>query len=297
MRNRKLRYFSKAEEADLDLDDGGEGGGGSGGADNPWPDTWRENYAGEDEGKLEALSRYASPSAAFDGLIATKGMIRSGEYKKVSEFPTEGTDEEKSSWREGNGIPVSADKYDLSFKDGLVIGENDKPIIDDFLEFAHSGNMSPKDAQSAIEWHYHNEEKIVEAMAESDAKIQSETEDALRAEWGTEYRANVNRINGLLDTAPEGVKDKIWGARFDDGSPLSSDQGALKWLIDMALQINPATTLIHGAGDNIAGAIEDEMKNFEGMMGNKNSEYWKGPKAEGNQKRYLELTKAKEKMK
>lgn len=266
-------------------------------AANQYPDTWRENYAGEDAGKLEALSRYASPSAAFDGLIATKSMIRSGEYKKVSEFPTEGSDEDKASWREGNGIPASADKYDLTFDDGLVIGEDDKPIIDDFLSFAHERNMSAKDVKDSVEWHYHNEEKIVEAMAENDAKIQGETEDALRADWGTEYRANINRINNLLDTAPEGVKDKIWGARFDDGSPLSSDQGALKWLIDMALQINPATTLVPGAGDNIAGAIEDEMKNFESMMGNKNSEYWKGPKAEGNQKRYLALTEAKQKMK
>jgi len=262
-----------------------------------YPDTWRENYAGEDEGKLNALSRYASPSAAFDGLIAANNKMRSGEYKKVSEFPTEGTDEAKAEWREGNGIPASADKYDLTFDDGLVVGEDDKPIIDDFLEFAHGKNMPANMAKEAIEWHYQNEEKIVEAMAENDAKIQAETEDALRADWGTEYRANLNRINGLLDTAPDGVKDKIWGARFADGSPLSSDQGALKWLIDMALDINPATTLVPGAGDNLKGAIEDEMKNFESMMGNKNSEYWKGPKAEGNQQRYRDLLEGKEKMK
>lgn len=267
--------------------------------ENQYPDTWRENYAGEDSTKLEALSRYASPSAAFDGLIATKSMIRSGEYKKVSEFPNEGTDEEKASWREGNGIPASADKYDLTFDDGLVIGEDDKPIIDDFLSFAHEGNMSPKDAKAAIEWHYHNEEKLVEAMAENDAKIQGETEDALRADWGTEYRANINRINSLLDTAPEGVKDKIWGARFDDGSPLSSDQGALKWLIDMATQINPVTTLVPGAGDNIAGAIQDEITTIEVEMAKPKSvsEYWKGPKSEGMQKRYRELLEGKERMK
>ncbi len=302
LRNKKYRFFCKAEE--IDAGDGGDtgadddtGGGGSGGESNTFPDTWRETYAGEDEGKLSKLSRYASPNAAFDALISAQTKISSGDYKSTAPFPGEGSDDEKSVWRSDNGIPESADKYELTLADGLVIGENDKPVIDGFLAAAHNANMSPKDATAAVEWYYQNQEIQAQERAEADDTLRVEVEDTLRAEWGGEYRANLNRINGLLDTAPEGVKDKILSARFQDGTPLGSDIESLKFLIDMAVQINPATTLVPGAGDNIAGAISDELANLEKLMGDRTSDYWKGPKAESNQKRYLELTRAKLKMK
>lgn len=264
---------------------------------NTFPDTWRETYAGDDEAKLAKLSRYASPNAAFDAMIAAQSKISSGEFKSTAPFPEKGTDEEKTTWRSENGIPESADKYDLELADGLVIGDDDKPIIDGFLEAAHGANMSPANAKAAVEWYYGNQEKQAEARHDQDETIRTETEDTLRAEWGDEYRANVNRIDGLLDMAPEDVKDNIMNARFPDGTPLASDPGALKFLIDMALQVNPATTLVPGAGDNINGAIADEITEIESKMAIKTSEYWKGPKAEKMQARYRELIEAQSRMK
>ncbi|MGD9381875.1 MAG: hypothetical protein PVI03_05465, partial [Candidatus Thorarchaeota archaeon] len=196
---------------------------------------------------------------------------------------------------EENGIPVTADKYELSIEQEKL--ESEKEVIEDLLAMAYENNLPPKAANTAAEWYLKTKEKEEEARIEQDAEVKSASEDALRAEWGNEYRANVNRIHGLLDMAPEGVKDKILNARFPDGTPFGSDPDSLKFLIDLAVQINPVTTLVPGAGDNIAGAISDELKNLETMMGNKNSEYWKGPKAADNQKRYLELVRAQEKMK
>lgn len=265
-------------------------------ASSSWSDTWREDYAGEDEAKLAKLSRYASPSAAFDAMIAAQNKISSGEFKSTAPFPADGTEEEQSAWRESNGIPASADKYELSLSDGLVIGEDDKPIIDDFIEFAHSNNMAPSEVSTAVDWYMKNQEKIMEAREEADLELKTATEDKMRAEWGAEYRAHVNRISGLLDTAPEGVKDVILNARGMSGDPIMSDPGVMQFLVDLALEINPATTLVPGAGDNINGAISDEIKALEAMMGNKNSEYWKGPKANDNQARYRQLVDAQAKM-
>jgi len=107
----------------------------------------------------------------------------------------------------------------------------------------------------------------------------------------------VNRIHGLLATAPETVKDRFLNARYDNNQPLGSDTDTLKWLIDMALVANPATTLVPGAGDNIVGAVDDEIKSIETLMRSKTSEYWKGPKAYDMQKRYRELVTARDNMK
>ena len=204
---RKLNYFFKAAEDDIggggDGANEGTGDDGSEGNENAWPDTWRETYAGEDEGKLAKLSRYSSPNAAFDAMISAQTKISSGEYKATTPFPDKGSEEEQTTWRTENGIPESADKYDMTFENGLVIGDDDKPIIDEFLNAAHAANMPPAQAKTAVEWYYQNQEKQAELLAESDTAQQTETEDALRAEWGNEYRANINRIHGLLDTAPE----------------------------------------------------------------------------------------------
>jgi hypothetical protein len=78
---------------------------------------------------------------------------------------------------------------------------------------------------------------------------------------------------------------------------LKHNPDAMRFLLDMALEVNPATVLVPGAGDNLAGAITDELAELKTLMGNKNSEYWKGAKAEGHQKRYAELLEAQLKMK
>ena len=261
-----------------------------------WPDNWRELYAGEDNNKLSRLSRYASPTAALDAMIAAQNKISSGEYKQSTPFPEKGTAEEQAIWRSNNSIPEAADKYDLSFENGLVIGEDDKPIIDDFLSVAHQANMPENMVKAAVQWYYDNQEKQEEAQYERDEQAREAGEDELRAEWGQEFKANINRIHGLLDTASEGVKDKFINARLTDGTPLASNPDVLRFLADMALQINPAVTLVPGAGDNLAGSISDEISNLEKMMGDRSSDYWKGPKSEELQKRYRDLIAARDKM-
>lgn len=282
-----------------DSDTGGAAAGSSGDTGDTgggWSETWREDYAGDDEAKLAKLSRYSSPSAAFDAMIAAQNKISSGEFKSTAPFPADGTEEEQNAWRESNGIPLTADKYELSLSDGLVIGENDQPIIDDFIEHAHSVNMSPSDVSNAVDWYMKNQEKIMEARQEADLEIKAATEDKLRADWGPEYRSNINRIKGLIATAPEEVGDMLMNARSQNGDPIMSNPDVMQFLVDLALEINPATTLVPNAGDNINGAIEDEIKALESMMGNKNSEYWKGPKADDNQARLRQLYAAREKM-
>ena len=254
-----------------------------------YSETWREDYAGEDAGKLAKLAKYASPTSAFDAMISAQNKISSGEYKQAVPFPSDGSDDDKASWRTNNGVPESSDKYDLTFDNGLVVGEDDKEMIDGFLKFSHDKNATPDSVKNAVEWYYDNKEREAEQRSEADALVRTSSEDELRAEWGDEYRSNINRIGGLLDTAPEGVKDSIMSARFPDGTPLASDPNTLRFLADMATQINPATTVVPGAGDNIAGAISDELNNLKTLMGNKSSEYWKGPKADTNQARYREL--------
>ena len=262
-----------------------------------WPEKWRELYAGQDEKKLTRLSRYASPQAALDAMIAAQNKISSGEYKAVTPFPDKGTPEEQNLWRQANGIPEAPDKYDYKLPSGVVLGDNDKPIIDEFAKFMHSKNM-PNDAVAAgVQWYMDFQEKMAEAEANFIKQARQASEDELRAEWGPDFRPNINSINSMLDQAPEGIKDKFLGGTLADGTPIGNDPAMMRYLASLALQLNPHTTLVPGAGANVASAIEDEVSKLDTMMRDRSSEYWKGPNAEKNQNRYRELVAARDKMK
>jgi len=245
--------------------------------DQGWSESWRQDYAGEDQGKLDKLSRYASPNAAFDAMIAAQSKISSGDYKQVIDFPGEGTDEEKSKWRSENGIPESAEKYE--FED------------ESLKNMAFENNLKPEVAQVALDWREAQQKTADDAIAETDQKDTEDTEDALRSEWGNEYRVNMNKIHGLLDGAEEGIKEQLMGARLGDGTMLGSNPAVLKFLADLALIQNPTTTLVPAGGD-LQGSLDAELKDLQGLMANKQSDYWKGPKAEANQARVRELNKA-----
>jgi hypothetical protein len=281
--------------------DGGEGGTGGEGGDpgaggkGAWPDDWRQNIAGDDEKALNQLSRYASPVDIWNKARALEQRVSSGELKSAEPFPENGTDEEKTRWRTENNVPAEA-KYELSLPEGFVIGEADQPVVDGFMEFAHAKNLPTPVVNDVVSWYFNNQEALAEARSEQDLAIQEASTDELRGEWGDGYRTNINRINGLMDTAPQEVKEAMLSARLADGTPLASSAGVLRFLNQLAHEINPATTIVPGQGQDQMNNLADEIAEIETLMGNRQSEYYKGPKAEKLQQRYRDLVSARDKL-
>lgn len=256
-----------------------------------WPDDWRQKWAGADEKKLTRLSRFASPEAVFDSYIAAENKIRSGELKSV--LPKDAKPEEVAQWRKDNGIPEAPDKYDLKFDSGLVIGEEDKPIIDEFLKSAHGANYTPEQAKGAIEWWYKDRERQVQTLQTKDSKDKDATLDALNAEWGKEFRTNMNMIDGVLAQFPEDVRDELKGGRLPDGTAIFNHPGILRAFASIAREINPAGTLVPGGGGDPAKGVDDEIAGIEKTMRENRAAYNRDEKM---QARYRELLVAREKL-
>jgi hypothetical protein len=127
--------------------------------------------------------------------------------------------------------------------------------------------------------------------------LQQQNEEVLRGEWGSEYKLNLNLISGLLDTAPQGLKDQLLGARLADGSVLGNNPDTLRFLASLARTVNPVATVVPGAGGNAAQAIESEMASIQKLMGDKKSAYWKGPESAKMQARYRDLITVQSKVK
>jgi hypothetical protein len=264
---------------------------------DPAPRDWatlRTQYAKGDEKLEKRLARYSSPEAVIDALIAAQAKISSGSLKSV--LPEKATPEQLAEWRAENGVPAKPEDYDTTLSNGMVVGEDDKPFVDKFTKQAHDLNMSQPQVQKVLEWYYADRENQVAEMRQADSANRAESEEAMRGEWGSEYKLNINLINGLLDTAPAGLKDKLFGARLADGTPLGDSPDALRWLANMARTVNPVATVAPGAGANAAQAIDTELEGLVKQMGDRDSPYWKGTSSEKLQARYRELVSVKEKL-
>jgi hypothetical protein len=260
-----------------------------------WPEDWREKYAGTDEKLAKRLGRYASPKAALDALISAQDKISRGELKKpLSDKPSP---EDLAAYRKDLGIPETPDKYDLKLSDGRVVGEDDKPLIGKFLERMHGKNATPDQVSAGVDAYYEVVEEIQAQRYEADEDFRRTAEDELRAEWGSEFRRNVNMVSGLLAGAPEGVKEMLMEARTEEGVRIINSPDTLRWLTQLAREINPVSTVVPGAGANASQAISDELSSITKMMGDPKSDYWKGPSAEKLQARYRDLVNAQSKMK
>lgn len=252
-----------------------------------WPENWRDKFAAGDEKLMTRLGRFNSPEDVWKSYRALEQKQSSGELKKS--LPDNPTPEDLKAYRQDNGIPESFKDYKVNPGDGIVIGESDQPLVDKFLEKMHGKNASEGHVNAALSAYYELIQDQEAAQVEGDKSYRKESEDALRAEWGSEYRANVNSLETLFTDAPDGLKDRLYGARFPDGRLLGDDADALRWMTKIVREINPVATVVP-SGTNQMQSLTTEMSALEAKQGTKS--YTAEDRA-----RYIALTEVSEKLK
>lgn len=261
-----------------------------------WPDDWRDKMAGGDEKLRKRLDRFQSPVDIQKSWAAAEQKISSGEFK--APLPDDATEDQVAAFRKENGIPDKPEAYLDNLPDGLVIGEADKDLVGSFLERAHGKNADPGVVADMIDWYYGQQEGLIAQGAEADKERARAGEDALRAEWGSEYRGNLNAMENFLAQAPaddEGntMRDLLLSGRLSDGTMVKDSPLAVKWLTSLANDANPAGFIAPGSGLSQADSVDAEIKEIEGTMRTNRSAYNKDEKM---QARYLQLLEAKEKL-
>lgn len=256
-----------------------------------WPEDWQSKMSKGDAKREAALKRYASPEALADALIAAQTRIRSGELKTA--LPKDASADELKAWRTENGIPESPEKYDLTFDSGLVIGAQDKPVIDGFLKNAHNSNLPPEAVKSTIEWYYGEQERQTQERLALDEKEAQAGRDTLNAEYGAGFRKNMQAMEGLLMQFPESVRADIKGARMPNGTGLFNNPDVIRGFVALALEVNPAGTLVPSGGGDPMKGIDGRIEEIKGMMAKDRVAYNKNEKVQAE---YRELLAAREKM-
>lgn len=217
----------------------------------------------------QRLARYGSPSAVAKALIAAQNRISSGELR-----PTLGKNpsaEELAEWRTAHGIPESADKYDLG-KD-VQIADTDKPFFDALFKNAHAAHATPEMLKAVAKTWNEARQAIIDHRAGEDNKSKQAAEDSLRAEWGNDFRRNVNLVHGLLDGAgSQKLKGAVLDARMADGKRLGDSPEAMKMLLGLALINNPTGVVVEGGSGVTGEGIRQEIEKIQKIPAAKRSE-------------------------
>lgn len=263
-------------------------------ATNTWGDNWRETYADKDDKRLNVLKRYTDPKALLDAHFALKQRVDSGELKASKPLAKDATPEQVTAWRTENGIPSNAGDYLANLPGGLVIGEADKPVMTAFADAMHKANAPPALVHAAVGWYNSFQEQQAADIAKAEQEGKQKGEDALRATWGADYRANLNLANDFVtNTAGEELAGALAHAVLPDGSLLGDSPKAMEWLAKIAREVNPVATLLPNVGGGTAASIDTRIAEIDKMMRTDRAGYNKNTTV---QNEYRQLIDAKQKM-
>jgi hypothetical protein len=252
---------------------------------------WRSALSKGDPDLLKFLGRYQSPDSAIKKFKEINDDIKAGKYKKP--LGDDATDEEKAAARREAGIPDEPDGYLATLPKGLVVGEDDKPFVDEFLKNMHGAEAPPAMVNAALDTYYGIVQRQVEEQAAKDDEADTACVTTLKEEWGADFKRNKNVVNTFLDGLPSGLGDVLRTARGADGVPLGMKPEFITWLTGEALERNPLSTVVPGAGANQASAIADEIEAIEKTMRTNRTEYNRDEKM---QARYRDLIAARLKL-
>lgn len=226
--------------------------------------NWRDEYAGDDDKFKSSLERFSTPADMGTAFREAQGKIRSGQFRDA---PGEGaTEDDVKAFREANGIPLEAAGYMDDLPDGLVIGEEDREIMGDFMGVLHEMNVEPKVGHAVINWYNNFAEQQQDQLAENDSVDHQETEDQLRNDWGGDYRANINLVGALIEsTFGAEHKEVILNARDPDGRAIMNIPGVLEGLANLSRQVNPIAQIQPSGGDP-QQTLSDEIAKLEKYM-------------------------------
>lgn len=236
------------------------------------------------------MQRYASPEAALSALVAAQNRIATGELKPV--LGKNATPEQLAEYRSAMGIPEAPDKYDLG-KD-VKIDDKEMPLMSKLFAAAHGTNQTPEQVKSIVGAWRAVQTEATEAQHARDEASKETATDTLRAEWGPEFRRNINLINGLLDgSGSQALKDQLLEARLPDGTKFGNSPDVMKLLVGLALVQNPTGVVVPGGSGDPQGGIQEELAKISKMRNENREAYNKDAKTQARER---ELIGAAQKM-
>jgi hypothetical protein len=221
-----------------------------------WPENWRD-LVSQDEKERKGLDRYATPADIWKKARELEKKISTGKFK--ADLPEKPTEEQLAAYRKDMGIPEDG-KYDVEIGGGFVWADEDKPNLEFFAKRAHELNMPQGEFKKSLQVYADLQNKALADMADRDNAVWKETEDSLRAEWGHEFRANMNMLERMF---PPEIVEEVFTARGPSGVKLGGNKEVLNFLAGFMKKYAPEETIVPGGAGNAAAESEFEALDRE----------------------------------
>jgi hypothetical protein len=243
--------------------------------------------------KLAKLAgRYNTMGDALKALREAQAKISAG--VKPMTLPKNATPEQIKEFREAAGIPETPDKYDLGLKEGTVLAEGDKTLLDAWVAKVHGANAPPAVVAAGAAALVELREAQAAAVAQKDVEHQSAVEEQFREEWGNQdYRKNIDGIKSMLGHAEAAVAEAVMNARGPDGRALANNPAVLRWLSAHARELGFVGATVTPAGGDVGASVADELDALKALMA-KDIEAWH--KNTKGQARYMQLVATQQRL-
>ena len=262
------------------------------GPDKPyWPDDWREKMArhraGSDDKaykkELKRLQNFASPEGVYGMGREAESKLTSGQLLKRP--GKDAKPEEVKEFYQQLGAPEKADDYyaNLQLDNGAVVGEADKPFLEDLAKTVHGSNapVTPEQFKVFTNWYYRQQETQAAQMDDEDDQHRITSERALKEEFGPSFKRRINALPMLFEQAPGGtdinneggVYARLMGGRTSDGRLIGNDPDVLKWLDSLRADSRPFATLTEDGQGN-AQSAQNRLDEIQKLRQTEPRKYW-----------------------
>lgn len=267
-----------------------------------WPDNWRAEMAGDDKAYLKVLERYDSPAAVAKAHRELSTKMSAGELKAPAKpLAADATPEQKLAWRKENGLPEAAEGFvgALKLPGGLVPGENDKPLLNEFAKAAFDAGVDQKTFDFAANWYFQQQHALNAARERNDGTFKNQSLVELSQEWGKDFEGNNNAVSSVIAMLPEAIRDNLLTARLPNGNLVGNDPNFNRAMLMFAKELNPASTILplNNNGGGLASVEAQLAAHDKNMKSEPGSDawkaYWQNDKA---QQEYRELLGARQTM-
>jgi hypothetical protein len=207
--------------------------------------------------------------------------------------PENASEKELAEWRKEIGVPEKPTGYELPKLEGHEWTDADKPMLDLFLGKMHSENASQAQINASLGAYAELVSSVKEQEYNTDKADDEVCVDALRSEWGHEYRTHQSNVKNWLNNAekcPPDLAAALRDARTPDGHRLIYNPDIWKILAPIAQDSLGASAHVPGGDGKTLDALASRKVEIQKIMKTDMNRYW----SEGLDKELLELNKQEE---
>lgn len=239
--------------------------------------NWRTPFVPEDDEDFgKQMERFNAPADFSKSFREAQATLSAN--KQSVPLAENATDDDIKAFRVANELPAEVGDYLKDLPDGLILGEDDLPIAETFMEALHAEYAPAKVGHALIGAYNKFQEDTQAAEVEMDATQQTETTDALRTDWGSDYRANINIVHAFLEkTFGKDAKEQLLHGRYADGRGFMNDANILKGFAEIARAADPLAPIVPSDTSAVT-TLNDEIAEIETFMRTKRAAYNKDEK-------------------